>query len=329
MASKGKDTGKNTKTNRLFIFLLLCLIVPVLCMAVVLGVLLFTRAEVKKLEQRVDVCEEQVASLSQELLESQSAYESLYEELLEGNLSKNGTDLEEDLDAMEHKVVWETHEQTAKPWDSNSGIRRVYLTFDDGPSANTDKILDILNEYGVKATFFVVGKEDYQEEYQRIVEEGHTLGMHSYSHRYGEIYQSVESYQKDLYKLHDFLYEVTGVDSRLTRFPGGSSNKASRVDMQELIAFLNQENISYFDWNVSSGDASSGYVSAQQIASNVLENVWKYDSVVVLLHDASSKNTTVEALPMIIEKILASKNTVLLPISEDTVPIQHIKAECQ
>ena len=99
--------------------------------------------------------------------------------------------------------------------------------------------------------------------------------------------------------------------------------------MQELIAFLNQENISYFDWNVSSGDASSGYVSAQQIASNVLENVWKYDSVVVLLHDASSKNTTVEALPMIIEKILASKNTVLLPISEDTVPIQHIKAECQ
>ena len=97
--------------------------------------------------------------------------------------------------------------------EEDSSVRKVYLTFDDGPSSNTNRILDILADYDVKATFFVVGKEEeeYQALYNRIVEEGHTLAMHSYSHKYNEIYQSVESFSTDLSKLQEFLYDTTGV----------------------------------------------------------------------------------------------------------------------
>lgn len=234
-----------------------------------------------------------------------------------------------DIELIENQIVWEDVKQGARAWNSDAGIRKVYLTFDDGPSENTNKILDILDEYGVKATFFVVGKEGYTEEYQRIVKEGHSLGMHSFSHKYREIYQSVDAYGEDMNKLHDFLYEVTGEVCKIARFPGGSSNTISKVDMQELIAYLTEQGITYYDWNVSSGDASSSFVSASQIENNVLNNVWKYDSVMILMHDSSAKDTTVEALPNIIEKILESENTVLLPISEDTIPIQHIEVECQ
>ena len=208
---------------------------------------------------------------------------------------------------------------------SNTGIRRVYLTFDDGPGPNTDKILDILKQYGVKATFFVVGKEGYAEQYRRIVEEGHTLGMHSYSHKYSEIYESVDAYKDDLNRLHDFLYELTGEDCNIVRFPGGSSNTISEVDMRELISYLNEENMVYYDWNISSGDATGNGQNAEQIASNVLDNIEKYHNAMILFHDAAGKDATVEALPVIIEKILESSDTVILPISSDTVKIQHLK----
>ena len=217
-------------------------------------------------------------------------------------------------------IVWD------KDTEKNFGVRRVYLTFDDGPSSSTDEILNILNQYGVKATFFVVGKSGYNTQYKRIVEEGHTLGMHSYSHVYSEIYRSLDAYKQDLAKLHDYLYEITGVDSNIVRFPGGSSNTISDVDMFELIDYLNREDIVYYDWNVSGGDAdmSGNGLSAEQIADNVLNNIAKYNNAVVLLHDAGGKKTTVEALPIIIEKILESQESVLLPISEDSVPVQHL-----
>lgn len=206
------------------------------------------------------------------------------------------------------------------------GVRKVYLTFDDGPSINTARILDTLAEYDVKATFFVVGNEDeaYQALYKRIVEEGHTLGMHSYSHRYNEIYQSVESYAQDMTKLQEFLYDTTGVWCRYCRFPGGSSNTVSRVDMQELIDYLDKQDIIYFDWNIASGDASSSYISKEAIINNCMTRLPEYQDAVILLHDASGKNTTVEALPVLIERIQAMENTVLLPITEDTEPIRHI-----
>ena len=233
--------------------------------------------------------------------------------------------LKEDVDSLENQLSWDIAKTSAEAWDSNEGMHKVYLTFDDGPSRNTDKILDILNEYGVKATFFVVGKDGFEEQYQRIVAEGHTLGMHSYSHKYQEIYQSLDSYVKDLNQIQSYLYEMTGENSTIVRFPGGSSNSVSHVDMHELISYLNQHGLTYYDWNISSADAGKGYISASQIVSNVMNNVRKYDSAVILKHDSADRNSTVEALPTIIEKILESENTVLLPISDETTPIQHIQ----
>ncbi|MCM1038167.1 MAG: polysaccharide deacetylase [Ruminococcus sp.] len=223
----------------------------------------------------------------------------------------------------------EPEEDAGETLPADEDIRRVYLTFDDGPSSNTNRILDILAEYDVKATFFVVGKEEeeYQALYKRIVDEGHTLAMHSYSHKYDEIYQSVDSFAQDLSRLQEFLYETTGVWCRFCRFPGGSSNTVSSVDMNELINYLDEQDITYFDWNVSSGDASSNYISPETILRNCLTTLPQYQESIILMHDASNKNTTVQALPELIEKIQAMDNTVIVPITEDTEPIQHISNE--
>ena len=205
-------------------------------------------------------------------------------------------------------------------------VHKVYLTFDDGPSSNTNRILDILADYDVKATFFVVGKEEeeYQALYKRIVEEGHTLAMHSYSHKYNEIYQSVESFSADLSKLQEFLYDTTGVWCRYSRFPGGSSNTVSRVDMHELITYLDEQDMSYFDWNISSGDAANSYISPEDIVRNCTVKLREYDEAIILMHDASNKNSTVEALPKLIETIQSMDDMKLVPITDDTERIHHI-----
>ena len=226
-------------------------------------------------------------------------------------------------DVEEIKQIEITEEE---PSEEDSGIRKVYLTFDDGPSSNTNRILDILADYDVKATFFVVGKEEeeYQALYNRIVEEGHTLAMHSYSHKYNEIYQSVESFSTDMSMLQEFLYDTTGVWCRYYRFPGGSSNTVSRVDMHELIDYLENQDMSYFDWNISSGDAASAYISSGDIIKNCTANLRFYDEAIILMHDASDKNSTVEALPGLIESIQVMEDTKILPITDDTERIHHI-----
>lgn len=219
-------------------------------------------------------------------------------------------------------------EEPAKINPVRSSGKKVYLTFDDGPSSNTDQILDILKDYDVKATFFVVGKKDERsvKAYQRIVEEGHTLAMHSYSHRYDEIYESKEAFARDLNSLQEYLYETTGVWPRIYRFPGGSSNTVSKVDMQELIEYLTDIGITYFDWNVASGDAVSRTLPAETIVNNCLSGIEKQKESVILMHDASNKGTTIEALPQIIEAIQEQGDAELLPITDETVPVQHIAA---
>lgn len=207
--------------------------------------------------------------------------------------------------------------------------KRIYLTFDDGPSRNTDKILDILKEYDAKATFFVVGKTDEESvrAYQRIVAEGHTLAMHSYSHKYSEIYASKESFEQDLRQLQEYLYQITGVWPRFYRFPGGSSNTVSKVDMQELIEYLNESGITYFDWNIASGDAISGQLGKDTIVNNCIGGIKAKQECMILMHDASDKNSTVEALSLLIEQVRSSENAVFLPITDETTTVQHRKAE--
>lgn len=203
---------------------------------------------------------------------------------------------------------------------------KVYLTFDDGPSAYTDDILDILDSYNIKATFFVVGKEtdSAKEALQDIVARGHTLGMHSYSHKYSEIYRSPEDFSEDFAKLQDYLYEVTGVKSGIYRFPGGSSNTVSKLDMCVFADYLEEQGVRFFDWNISSGDGGKELLSVETLVENCTADIEKYKTSVILLHDSTAKRTTVEALPIIIENILAMEDTVILPIADDTEPVQHI-----
>ncbi len=204
-------------------------------------------------------------------------------------------------------------------------VRKVYLTFDDGPSAYTEQILNILDEYGVKATFFVTGEEadTNPERYRAIVDRGHTIGVHSYSHVYSDIYKSREDFIRDFQKLRDYIEKTTGIAPTIYRFPGGSSNTVSRVDMGELCEYLTEQGITYYDWNVSSGDATNPALSRDRIVSNCINNVGKFDSAVILFHDSGAKRSTVEALPLVIEKILAMDDTQILPISDDTEVIQH------
>ncbi len=204
---------------------------------------------------------------------------------------------------------------------SNNGIRYVYLTFDDGPSPRTAEILDILASYDVKATFFVCGKSGYDDMYKRIVDEGHTIGMHSYSHDYKVLYESLDSFQTDLHKIQNYIFDITGVWTTYYRFPGGSSNTASQVPMSDLIGYLDRNNITYFDWNVYGGDN----IASSIIVSNVTANITEHENCMILLHDAADKEETVEALPEIIEYIQSLPNTVIVPVTEDTVPVQHSK----
>lgn len=206
--------------------------------------------------------------------------------------------------------------------------QKVYLTFDDGPSENTAKILDILKEKNVKATFFVIGKEDEESKalYQRIVAEGHTLGMHSFSHKYSVIYDSLEAFEEDVNHLRSYLAEITGIEPDIMRFPGGSKNQVSNTDMTEFIRYLKEEDITYYDWNVASGDATSQAYTADELVQNVMTDVVKYDTSIVLMHDAATKGTTVEALGPMIEQLQAM-GVELLPIDENTKPIQQIKAD--
>ena len=267
------------------------------------------------LSVRVFQLKKQVAVLTEQLPteEMQEEASGVYET----------TKVEESVRDTETKA-----EEPAKINPVKSSGKKVYLTFDDGPSSNTDQILDILKDYDVKATFFVVGKTDERsvKAYQRIVEEGHTLAMHSYSHGYDEIYESKEAFARDLNSLQEYLYETTGVWPRIYRFPGGSSNTVSKVDMQELIEYLTDIGITYFDWNVASGDAVSRTLPAETIVNNCLSGIEKQKESVILMHDASNKGTTIEALPQIIEAIQEQGDAELLPITDETVPVQHIAA---
>ena len=212
---------------------------------------------------------------------------------------------------------------------SDSQNRKVYLTFDDGPSIYTDEILDILSLYEVKATFFVVGQEDEKlwPMYQRIVEEGHSIGMHSYSHKYTEIYASLDSFKADTEKIQNYIWDRTGVECSLYRFPGGSSNSIGKEHMQEFIAYLDEEGITYYDWNVTSEDATGVTLTIDELVENSTSELEKYNSAYILLHDSSTKYSTVQALPRIIEEILAMDNTEIVPITEESVPVQQIKKE--
>lgn len=287
------------------------IVIPLLC-CVYLSCRLHTiDGTLKTLEQRLDeldIRNQELQTLLQQLQEQKST------PVQTPQIQEDSSDAE-------------ASEPVAEESSGQEEIHKVYLTFDDGPSIYTNDILDILDSYNVKATFFVVGKEgtNAEEALQRIVDEGHTLGMHSYSHKYKELYESMDSFTQDFARIRDYIYQATGVESVCYRFPGGSSNTVSEIDMHDFIDYLDSQGVEYYDWNVSSGDGGSMKLSTDTLLENCTKDIDTRDTSIILLHDSAEKPTTVEALPDIIENILARPDTVILPITENTRPIHHIE----
>ena len=205
---------------------------------------------------------------------------------------------------LERKIVVKKNEELTQ--------KIVYLTFDDGPSENTGKILDILKEYNVKATFFVTGNnQKYNNLMKRAHDEGHTVGLHTYSHNYKEVYASEDAYFKDLQKISDLVEQVTGEKSYVIRFPGGSSNTVSAEYSKGLMTILTkkvqEKGYQYFDWNCDSTDASGNNVPVDKLIKNATSCSSQH--INILMHDTDAKDTTVEALPKIIEHYRAAGYT--------------------
>ncbi|AZV55625.1 polysaccharide deacetylase family protein [Clostridium sp. AWRP] len=183
--------------------------------------------------------------------------------------------------------------------------KEVFLTFDDGPSVNnTTKILNILQQNGVKATFFIVGEKAKENPsiLKQISDSGMSIGVHTYSHNYKEMYSSLDAYLEDFQVCKNIIKNITGKDSIIfVRLPGGSDNLAASVSNLNIIKkTLKGNGMKYVDWNVVSGDADKRFVPKDIIKQNVIDGCKDKKIAVVLMHDSYYKTSTVEALPDII-----------------------------
>lgn len=197
--------------------------------------------------------------------------------------------------------------------------KTMYLTFDDGPSAeNTNVILDILKARDIKATFFVIGEHvrNNPEIARRIVNEGHAIGIHCNWHDYKEIYKSPENYIKDFEEAYAQVVEITGVETKLFRFPGGSINSYNDEVREDIIKEMTERGFIYYDWNASLEDSVKKSVP-EDLIKNAKESTLGRKKIILLAHD-SIYNTTL-CIDEIIEQFPEYKMEVLTPSVE---PIQ-------
>lgn len=199
----------------------------------------------------------------------------------------------------------------------------VYLTFDDGPSQNTYSVLHYLDQYNIKATFFVVPQrtESCYALMKQIVDSGHSIGVHSASHDYEKIYSSVEAYLDDFYEAWQMIYEATGVKTHIFRFPGGSKNNFNEETRDEIIEEMTRRGFRYYDWNVDSNDAG-GATWTDMFNSVPADIAGNYRSV-VLMHDSAPRENTVYVLEDIL-RVLTNQNYKFDKINNDTQPVQFI-----
>lgn len=194
----------------------------------------------------------------------------------------------------------------------------MYLTFDDGPSEeNTQRVLDILRDRNIKATFFLVGENvrKYPDMARRIVAEGHTIGIHCDSHDYDALYESVDSYVADFEKARQTIYEVTGVETSLFRFPGGSINAYNQKTGQAIIQEMTNRGYIYYDWNASLEDAVKN-PDPEKLIANGVETTFGRKKVILLAHDV------VYSTGACLEDLLDSlPEYEMKPLSEEVKPI--------
>lgn len=178
----------------------------------------------------------------------------------------------------------------------------IYLTFDDGPFAMTDRYLNLLKSHDVKATFFVVGRSDpvSMARMKRMADEGHTVAPHTYTHIYKTVYDSVENYLHDFKRINDLITLATGQKPDILRFPGGSVNVYNKNTYRQIIAEIQRRGYTYYDWSISAGDTAKN-ASAKSTEENIMRKIQGTQHKIVLMHEG--KDSTLEALESLIVKL--------------------------
>lgn len=217
-------------------------------------------------------------------------------------------------------------EEDKKQQPDTSGAKKAYLTFDDGPSSVTPRVLNVLEKLGIKATFFVIGRtgEADIQTLRRIHEEGHSIGLHSYSHDYRKIYRSVEDYLTDFQALEQWVFDITGERAEIFRFPGGSNNAAAQKGIITAIADeMTRRGYIYYDWNVIAHDDKKEVYSAEELLRNVKASAkGKLDrDLILLFHDNGTRKTTPEVLEPVV-RYFQENGYEFAPITSETRPIQ-------
>lgn len=324
------------------VWILSILLLLAICFSVFLGISYSRQqTEIQQLQNRltemqIDLCELQDAlnlsendrALQQEKFESvQSSYEQLqksYDSLLSSGV-ENYKELESEYQNLqtEYDILLHRYQEY------KNTVKVAYLTFDDGVSVNTNKILNILDEYEIHATFFANWQSWGQKWYSEIVNRGHTLGNHCASHDWEDIYSSPEAFLQQVTLYQENVKKATGgYIPQIFRFPGGSNNTIHKNYnpnvMPAAIQSIRELGLTYFDWNVDSGDAERNHVPAETLISNVLTSAKNKKSIIVLMHDTGAKDTTVEALPFIIEG-LRDQGYIFSVLTQYTEPIQFRK----
>ena len=221
----------------------------------------------------------------------------------------------------------EAREKEKQKQEEENATGIIYLTFDDGPTSDsTPQILDILKNRNIKATFFILHYDEQHEQFiKREYEEGHTIGLHGYTHAYAELYQSADTCMENFRKIREQVYQTTGTQSKIIRFPGGSSNTISKKYcegvMTELVKRTVEEGYRYFDWNVDSDDAGHAKTS-EKVYQNVTNGIKPGRENVVLMHDFAKNNKTIDALNSIIDWGL-EQGYVFRKITEETPMVTH------
>lgn len=255
------------------------------------------------------------------------AYSQIQSALERGSMTLRWNDRFEPQSALNRGelarlIVGALYPQEMENLASVEPAKVAYLTFDDGPSAQiTPRILDIAAQYDVPVTFFVLGNQvaRYPDLVQQSAQAGHAIGNHSYSHQYAKVYYSEKSLMKEINRANDVLVEVIGYEPTIFRAPGGSTLMSKRQAQR-----LREEGYRHYDWNVSPGDASGTYRSAQSLINSTLNQAKDKDRIIVLFHDSPYKKSTADALPAIIEG-LKEMGFSFAAINSQTEPFQFRK----
>ena len=287
------ETAKQPYIGSVRFFKNIILLLVVVMIAVPTVTTFCYRDKLKRANEKVAITQQQLTDMQSTAVSDNKSDE------------KPKTEAAASADAPEYQQLYPDFYAPQKYSASKRRENMMFLTFDDGPTRRTDEILDILSQRDIKATFFVVHHDDTgtAERLKRIVDEGHTIAMHSYIHDYAKIYDSVESFLEDMYKIFSEIKEATGHTPTIFRFPGGSINVYNATLYQEMISEMIRRGFVPFDWNMSMEDASNPPLEVSQLVANVTDGASKTKRGVLLMHDSADKFNTVEALPIAIERL--------------------------